>query len=530
MFIAFQISLVMLKRCIEPLKSESSSQASIEIQLQELENHINEALWRLELLQNEPDDRCNIYFSPDDNRKNLRKSWLARLNPSVHCWYTNSSPNRRRLRTKSQKNPNNNKKPAETRNNALLINEMLSQPISLMVRSMVNLQWSTAGQVADKHQLWDTAEGKELEYSLQHISAVQELQRAICTRQILPPSSSDDPIDHVVTDGLNRLAVPSAVETILSTLLQTAAYQPDVDEEGQTAVLLADLILSSSSLLNREDAVDILTFALSRITVDWHVEPWKTVRRFVECVQQLTEADPTASVSPQRTPLALDAEHLRKGIDGRRRFEKELQHFLAALDDDSSKLDVVFLQLDDALRCVDPGQQQSSYLVRLGHYIQLLRQLIPPRFQNESPLLLLERNAGEMILERLLENHQDIGRMETPSRLLGIELPCFIARSFWSCSSPWSSELSGHLLSYLESKSLLLAQVVDLQLHTQHGLALMLSSHSSMDMDIFQRYLQRKRTAVAVPSQRITTLKKAPRPDAILTETALLRITVLCHE
>lgn len=503
----------MLKRRIEALKIASHLAPSI--RLNNLEKYVNQALWRLQLLEGDliQDDRSSTYFSHSSGVKSVRKAWVARLSSYVQSWFGNS-PNRRRPRMKSLQI-----KKTWVNSNPLLINRILAQPTSLMVMSMMKLQLDNARQVADLHRLWDTAQGKELEYSLNHLHAVEDLQRAISTRQMLPLSSSADPIDNIIIEGLNHLAIPSAVETILSTFLQKVLFGGSINEE-QTAVVSADLILSTSSTLPLVHAADILAFALERMAVNLHVEPWKTLKRLVQCFQQLTEVDSTYTWTlPIRTHLPLDAHLLRKHMDDRCRLNKELEHFLQVINNDFSNLDIAFLPLDETLRSIHPSQQ-SHYLVCLGYYIQLLRQLIGPQFQNQSALSLLECNAGDMIMKRLSENHYDIEIMEIPSRLLGIELPCFIARSFWSSCNPRNNEFTHQLLLYLESKCRLLAQVVDLQLHTQHGVPLMLSTDCSCSMDVFHRYLQRlQRTVIPVLPKQDTSPKRRPCPVQSLKET-----------
>ena len=504
----------MLKRRVEALKT--ATQLAPSIRLHNLEKHINEALWRLQLLEgDQQNDRSATYFSLSNGTKSVRKAWVARLSSCVQGWFDNN-PNGRRLRMKSLP-----MKRTWTNNNRLLINRILAQPTSLMVLSMMKLELNNARQVADLHQLWNTAQGRELEYSLNHLNAAADLQRAICTRQMLPLSSSADPIDDVLIEGLNHLAIPSAVEIILSTLLQKAPLQVDIDEE-QIAVLSVDLILSASSTLLLADAADILAFVLERVAVNLHVEPWKTLKRLVQCFQQLTEADSTYTWTlPVRTLVPLDGHLLKSHVENFYRLGKELEHFLQLTNNDCYSLDAAFLQTDESLRSMYPNQQ-SHYLLCLGYYMRLLRQLIGPQFKNQSVLSLLQRNAGEMIMERLLNNHnipQDIETMEIPSHLLGIQLPCFIARSFWSSYNPWNSEFTSQLLSYLESKCPLLAQVVDLQLHVQHGVPLILPVDLNYSMAIFHRYLERlQRTTVEILPKQYTSLKRRPRIPLALSQ------------
>jgi len=503
----------MLKRRIEALKITSHSTPSI--RLHDLQKNVNEVLSRLQLLESDliQGDRSTTYFSSSNGIKSVRKNWIARLSSCIQSWFGNT-PNRRRLRMKSIQT-----KKTSANNSPQLINRILAQPTSLMVMLMMKLQLTNARQVADMHQLWDTAQGKELEYCLSHLSAVEDLQRTISTCQMLPPSPSANPIDNIIIEGLNHLAIPSAVETILSTLLQKTPFQADVDEE-QTAVLSGDLILSVSSSLFLVDAADILAFGLERVIVDICVEPWKTFKHFVQCFQQLTEADSTYTWSlPMRAPLPLDVHILRKRIDDRYRLENELEHFLQVTNIDYSNSDTAFLLMKETLHSLYPNQQ-SLYLVCVGYYIQLLHQLIGPQFQNQSALSLLTRNARDMIMERLSKNHQDIETMEIPSRLLGIELPCFIARSIWSSRTPWNSEFTRQLLSYLDSKCALLAQVVDLQQHTKHGVPLILPTDCNSSMSVFYRYLKiLQRATIPILPKQDRSPRKRHNPDQTLRET-----------
>ena len=242
-----------------------------------LEQHVTEALWRLQLLESDLThaDRSGAYLSRREGSSLVRKTWLARLSPSIQAWY-NHSPGRRRLRPKLPK-----KSPTNSNNSdPLLVSRLLAEPMSLMVMSMVKSDLTSARQVADLHQLWETAQGKELVYSLAHSEAVRGLRRVISGRQLMADSSPADSIDSVVIQGLNHLAVPSAVERLLSHLLQTAPSHLDGDEE-QTAVLLADLVSCPTFAASAEDLADVLTFALGRMAVDFSLQPWKTFHRLV---------------------------------------------------------------------------------------------------------------------------------------------------------------------------------------------------------------------------------------------------------
>ena len=497
---SFQKSFGMLKRRLETLQVGDVGELSL--QHRKLEQRVSQALWRLQLVEY---DRASSYFSrrPAQNGSGLdgcmvvRKAWLARLNPSVQRWY-GYSPSRRKLRS-----PSYHKKKARDRSvDPLLMNRLLAEPLSLMVMSMMKSHLSAARQVADLYQLWETPEGRELHFSLAHASAAQELQRT--GLQVVQTSSTDPNRNRKdIIDSLSHVRLPSAVETQLSTLQQAAEPSLTADDDWQSAVLVADLI-NSSTLSPPEVGVQLLNFALRRIegTVDLIVEPWRTLRRFTECSNYHLEQSSWSC--PVHSHLPFDLQLLRARADRMDSIRLRFHQLVEALSASPDAVDSAFQDLNESL--VQSTQSSTTPMLRMRSYLQLLRQLAPSHLRGDSAARLLAHDVGVLMVEHLRENPDSVLEVETSARSMGIELPSFLAGIL--CSSFNSEKLVdlsdkefvGKLIVYLHARCPLLAQVVELQLQTEHGFSLSpetSKNYSKMEsMDVFRRYLQR-------PSQKL---------------------------
>lgn len=508
----------MLKRRLEALQLDKDVELSL--QHRKLEQRVNQALWRLQLVEH---DRTASYFSrrPAQNGSHdgyvVRKAWLARLNPSVQIWY-GYSPGRRKLRSP----PCPKKKATDVYVDPLLVNRLLAEPLSLMAMSMMKSHLSAARQVADLYQLWETPEGRELNFSLAHTSAAQELQRT--GRQVVQ-TSSDDPNRKDVIYSLSRVRLPSAVETQLSSLQQAAVPSLTAEDDWQSAVLVADLI-NSSTLSPPEVSVQLLNFGLRRIegTVDLNNEPWRTFRRFTECsnyhLEQAKWPCPIQSHLPFEIQLLRDR---TKRMDSIRLQFGQLTEALNGCSPEA--VCSAFQDLNNSLQS-NRSNQTSTPLLRMKRYLELLRQLVPSHLQDHDAARLLQHDIGMLIVEHLRENPEDVLKVETTARSIGIELPSFLAGSICSTFDMTKlvdlsdNEFVGKLITYLHTRCPLLAQVVELQLQTEHGVSLakeVSSLNSGIEsMDVFRRYLQRpSKTEVKVtssPVSRPTTKSHRSRP------------------
>lgn len=518
----------MLKRRLEAI--QVGDEGELSLQHRKLEQRVSQALWRLQLVEY---DRTSSYFSrrPAQNGSPdgciVRKAWLARLNPSVQVWYS-YSPGRRKLRS-----PSSHKKKLRDRSvDPLLMNRLLADPLSLMVMSMMKSHLSAARQVAELYQLWETPEGRELHFSLAHASAAQELQRT--GRQVVQTCSEDPNRDRKdIIDSLSHVRLPSAVETQLSTLQQACSPSLTPDDDWQSAVLVADLI-NSSTLSPPEVGVQLLNFALRRIegTVDLNVEPWRTIRRFAECSSYHLQY--SSHSCPVHSHLPFDLQLLRAGADRmdsvRLRFHQLTEALSAAPD---AVVDSSFHDLNESLHNSTP-LLPSTPLLRMRRYLQLLRQLAPSHLRNDSAARLLDHDIGTLMVEHLRENRDAVLDVETSARSMGIELPSFLAGILCSTFDSVKlvdlsdMEFVAKLISYLHTRCPLLAQVVELQLQTEHGISI--TTETSVNypniesMDVFRRYLQRPSksgqkestpvTRLPQRSQRVRPLPDSPSPIA----------------
>jgi hypothetical protein len=475
----------MLKMRLEAI--QVGDDAELSLRHRKLEQRVSQALWRLQLVDYEP--RTASYFSrprpPQDGCIVVRKAWLARLNPSVQTWYGYNG-GRRKLRPPSSAKAS---KAIDRHIDPLLVNRLLADPLSLMAMSMMNSQLSAARQVADLYQLWETPQGRELHFSLAHASAAQELRRI--GRQI---AGSQDP----KVESLSHVRLPSAVETQLSTLQQAVVPSLTADDDWQSAVLMADLI-NSSTLSTPELNVQLLNYALRRIegTVDTNVEPWRTLKRFTDSSNYLLPA----GSSPAQSHLPFDVERLKERAERLESIGAAFRQLVEAsqLGGGCNHPD----PFDSALEILDRILGgQSTPLLRMKRYLGILRQLIPSRLQGESPARLLEvHHVAVLIMERLREQPEAIEEMETIAQSMGIELPAFLAECL--CSIPDSGaklvdlsdrEFVVKLITYLHARCPILAQVVELQLQTRHGF----SHFPDLDrqfgtecLALFRRYLER---------------------------------------
>lgn len=481
----------MLKRRLEALEVVGDD-GELSLRHRKLEQRVSQALWRLQLVEH---DRTSSYFSRPQNGNHdgccctVRKAWLARLNPSVQTWY-GYSPGRRKLRSppssSSQKKKKKQKKQGEcVVVDPLLMDRLLAEPLSLMVMSMMKSHLSAARQVADLYQLWETPEGRELHFSLAHAAAAQELQRT--GRQVVrnPDGDRKDAID-----ALSLVRLPSAVETQLSTLQQAAMPSLTADDDWQSAVLVADLV-NSSTLSPPEVQVQLLNFALRRIegTVDLNVEPWRTLRRFTECSNYHLERSSDRYAAIQ-SHLPLDRQLLQAQADRLDSIRTLFRQLVEALDGPPEAVDSALDNLNQSIAMAD---RTTTPLFRTRRYLQLLRQLAPSDLRDlGANSLLVEHDVGELIMQHLRENAEAVPEVERIARSLGIELASFLAGSLCKLVDVSSEqELVGKLIAYLRSRCPLLAQVVELQLQTEHGFLSAESPASDESMDIFLRYLKR---------------------------------------
>lgn len=487
----------MLKRHLEAVEVDDDEELSL--RHRKLEQRVSQALWRLQLVDHDP--RMANYFSrpPQDGCAVVRKAWLARLNPSVQTWY-GYSPGRRKLR--SPCSSHHQRKSKDRSIDPLLINRLLSDPLSLMATSMMNSQLSAARQVADLYQLWETPGGRELHFSLAHASAVQELQRI--GRQV---AGIENPEIETNDSALSHVRLPSAVETQLSTLQQAVVPSLTVDDDWQSAVLMADLI-NSSTLSTPQLDVQLLNFALRKVegTVDVNVEPWRTLKRLADCSNyHLEHIDCPPGSSPIQSHLPFDLELLQQRASHLEAVRIGYKRLIDAAQLGGCPPDAFDSALEDLNQNLQPLENHSTTpLLRMKRYLHLLRQLTPSRLREGSAAFLLEEHhAGVLIVERLREDPEAIEQIETIARSVGIELPSFLAECL--CSIPDSGakklvdlsdrEFVAKLMNYLHGHSPLLAQVVELQLQTEHGFSLQDSSMGERvnieSMAVFRRYLQR---------------------------------------
>ena len=531
----------MLQRCIEHLDTAEDCQLSL--RHRKLERCVKEGLWRLQLLKSSESgiDRYSGHnFSRGDGRVTVRKAWIARLPATIQSGY-NYIPARRKPRGKAAANKSISTDPR-------LINRILSDPMSLMVMAMMNSNLAAARQVADLHQLWTSPQGRQLQFSLGHASACQELQRKMKTKRQEGKSSrqSSDVMENAILQGLNNVAVPSLVETLLSTLVQATQPFPEGSEDERVAVILADLLTCAASCSLAQDGWKLLELAWQRcrqMNVDVDTEPWKTLGLLVElakeCSAQMSGCAPLQSDSALRTPTIPDANLLQKQcVDLNRLADSYRQLEMSLKAEVWDKLEQDFGLVVDSLLAIGHTAARASdsnkHLLRLCNYIVILRQLAPGRLYNQSPTLLLSQDIGALVVERLREDHGAVTDLETPAARMGIQLPCFIARclgpdqSTRGTSMDFSADadLISMLLTYVHAKCPLLARILDLQLRVECGIQVNFAADSDagqdVDLSVLRRFLEHRKngnaseTVIFAPQE----LKRRPSafnpPDRIL--------------
>lgn len=132
----------MLKRRLDALDVSNASQgggADSSLRCRKMEEYVSQALWRLQILN--CDYRTVSYLSSSSSSSRtlatVRKTWVARLNPSVQLWYgRNDNGEERRAGCSSMRvKPLQKKKARKTtlcRADPLLVNRLLAEPLSIL--------------------------------------------------------------------------------------------------------------------------------------------------------------------------------------------------------------------------------------------------------------------------------------------------------------------------------------------------------------------------------------------------------------
>ena len=385
----------------------------------QLEQHVSQALWRMQLVHDDQASDASGYFSrrPASSAQPtpavaVRKSWLARLQPAVQLWYggkKNRSPGVRHRRQQYRRQGQSSIK--KSLSDPLLISKLLAEPRSLMVAAMLKQSavrgctMTAARQVADMYQLWNTSEGRELHFSLIHASASEQLHNI----KLSPPGSNQGGA------GMDRVRLASTVETLLGTLKQAAA-SPDIDDDEddddwQSAVLLADLVISACPN-HPEVAIELFNLVLRRLqttaAVDANVEPWRTLVRFIECCNYEHNQNPNHWQSPARSPLPMDMQLRQQRHDQEQEIRQTYQSALEAFQlPDCPDAAIEALEFLDAVVNKDKTKTPKitpSPLMRMSRHLKLLRSLAPRRMQRYSADSLLEQDIGSIIIERLRDD------------------------------------------------------------------------------------------------------------------------------
>ena len=216
-----------------------------------LERYVEDALWRMQVVLDgqggDEDSKCYFSRHPatavNPTTVRIPKTWLAQLQPSVLLFYTdknNRSPGVRQQQKRRQRRLSRHSQSLSSSKNNFcdpkLISKLLSEPRSLTVASMQSaargsITMSAPRQVADMYQLWNTVEGRELQFTLTHITASQQLQ----TLKFSAGSGQG---------SMNRMRIASSVETLIGTLIQAdpSIESSDDDNGFQSVVLLGDSV------------------------------------------------------------------------------------------------------------------------------------------------------------------------------------------------------------------------------------------------------------------------------------------------
>lgn len=540
----------MFKRRLEAL--DVGAEGELSLRRRKLDQHVSQALWRLQLVVDDCGDWSVSYFASRPGGAgsvscpvSVRKAWLARLTPPVQLWYARNITSKRKVLRASKKKCAASSSSSSV--DPLLMNRLLAQPLSLMTMSMGKSRLSAARQVADLYQLWSTPEGRQLHFSLAHTAAVQDLQRVVS--QKIPPAAEavDSCGDHQneIMEGLNHVRIPSAVEQLLTNLEEVVTDDDGIAQQPLSSiVLVADLVCSSVTTPPKA-YVELLKFVLERAegVVDVDLEPWRTLYRFAACCQEQMGQPKWAS--PVRSALPFDVQPLRDRIDQLATLGHEFHRLLEKLEEsglshESATCVSAFEKLDGALQAMarptTPQERQEHHLLppllAMGAYLQHLRRLTPRRMKDLSAARLLEHDLAVIVMDRLRDDPATLQDVETTARLIGIELPSFLAARLCSSSAEFRSdgEFVRQLVAYLHSRSPLLAQVVDLQLEMECGSSFLgMDSTERTPLDMFRRYLERpsKRSEaaaskrVAAPSGRsrsrpLSLLAGSPSPVADL--------------
>ena len=498
----------MLKRRLEALDVDGD----LSLRRRKLDQQVSQALWRLQLIDDCGDWTVSYFSSrPAESGSrpvSVRKAWLARTTPSVQLWYaghnnsgSGTNNNRRKVLRASKKKclaASSSSCPVDP----LLMNRLLAQPQSLMVMSMGKSRLSAARQVADMYHLWTTPEGRQLQFSLAHSAAVQDLQRAVS--QKVQDGAGD------LVSGLNHIRIPSAVEQLMSSLEQASCIvEKENVDQAQTLwiVQLSDLVVSASASVPVKAYAELLNFVVERAegVVDTDSEPWRTLCRLAAyCREQLDQAKWEAP--PVRSQLPFDVQAFRERIDRLSRATHEFHHLVEKLEESGQAhcVSAAFEKLNEALQAIArrPTRQDDEEMAAMSTYLQHLVQLTPLGMRQLSASRLLQHDLSVVVMQRLKDDPSALEDVEAGASLIGIQLPSFVACRLAGGSPEWTStddQFVRQLLAYLQSRSPLLAQVVDLQLEMKRGSSfLAIDPAERRPLVIFRRYLERRS-----PSKRI---------------------------
>ena len=457
----------MLQRQIRCL-TQTLNEHSLLLRCAKLDRDVEETLWRLLILHaciSASDGGSNRFSNSSRGHVAVRQKWISAMNPAVQTWFHHSPNRRKKIKTPKTCKTSKNREPAKIKN---LMNRLVADPVSLLVLLMTSGQVDEAAQVADRYRLWETDEGRQFRYRLAQECSINHLREIISRRRDAAAGSSlaTDDMGSVIMQGLNQLAVPSGIESELSKLVQIC---PCEDSE-HTARLLADMALSLCSVLHVRDCVEVLDFSLQRINISEDRQPWTCLRRYSRFVEDYCQAvkDCDRLESPLRTCLPFD--QLRKHFDCKRQLRRQLIDIEEALAPNPGQDLQQSLQfLDDHLRQMRPDGKYS-YLASFGHYLNVMKNLIPVGMSNESVHQLLRHDFHVLVMQRLEENgslHMD--SVQSQLKLINIQLPCLIAR--FLCTHGPHTKLDHAFLSeavtFLRNKCPVLADMVDSYLKVQ---------------------------------------------------------------
>ena len=488
-----QLSLEMLQRQIQHLDEVGDEE--LQLRLTKLQRHINDSLWRLRLLETS-DRYLQHNFSRGNGHVSVRKAWIASVPSTIQTCF-HHIPARRKLRVKTPT------KKFMT-NDPRLVNRLLAEPQSLMATIMVNGSLSVAQQVADHHQLWASIEGRELRFTLNHVKASHELRQAQQQLEQRPAfqKSSTNTFDSRIGQSLISVALGSVMETLLLTLWQMRPLLNGVSSDQLMAILFADLVTFTASLLSTAESWSVYDVAWQRfqvMSVDVTIEPWKSFAKLVRAVFC------RHGQYPLRSPLPLEVNVISRLC---RNLEQLVMAFrkLQSLLENDEMMDEVPMKLSQLSNSLSEIATSTSnkHVMGICNYVQILFQLSSSGASHCSATHLLSQDIGVLVLCHLQKDLTAIERTEGATALLGIRLPCFIARCLRSTPNqtlpmdffPFLADTSfiEALLRYLRKQCPLLEQVTSLQLSIEYGVEMTPSATPvNADLDLWQRFLEYRR-------------------------------------